>query len=135
RPKYRMPNTVKSICILADLNQAWRMFAPPPPTGGWFVIPGTLTDGTQIDLFKNGAPLNWTKPSKQEMFKNERWRRYMFSYVFGKNRVYWDDYGSYLCKSWNSDPLRDPKLKSLQIIFMARRTPPPGMSADYEEKL
>lgn len=132
---FTMPKVIRYICLTADLNQAWRMFAPPALSGGWFVVPGKLRDGTEIDLFNNGSAVNWEKPSLQDMFKNERWRRYMFSYVFGKNKNYWVDYGRYLCRSWNENRTDQKQLESLEIIFMARKTPPPGETADYQKKV
>lgn len=126
--KYRMPQPLRALCQLTHLEQAWRMFAPPAPTGGWFVVPGTLADGTEVDLFQQGAPVSWTKPPQRARFRNERWRRYMFNFVFGKNKAFWPDYADYLCRSWNARHAGEQQLQSLDIVFMARKTPPPGQT-------
>lgn len=130
---YRMPEALRALTHLAHLDQAWRMFAPPPPTSGWFVIPGTLKDGTEVDLFRQGTPVSWDKPPPRDRFRNERWRRYMFSFVFGKNKVFWPDYARYLCRSWNAGHAGLQQLESLEIVFMARETPPPGQTGIYEK--
>lgn len=132
---YKMPEALRVLTNLTHLEQAWRMFAPPPPTGGWFVIPGTLKDGTEVDLFRRGAPVSWEKPSRRAMFRNERWRRYMFNFVFGKNKAFWPDYAQYLCRSWNDGHAGLQQLQSLEIVFMARTTPPPGQAAAYQKKV
>ena len=133
--QYRTPEPVRALCQLVHLDQAWRMFAPPPPTGGWFVIPGKLKDGTEVDLFRRGAPLSWDNPPQRARFRNERWRRYMFNFVFGKNKAFWPDYARYLCRSWNDGHAGSQQLESLEIVFMARKTPPPGQAATYQKKV
>ena len=132
--RHRMPEPARALCQLAHLDQAWRMFAPPAPTGGWFVVPGTLKDGTEVDLFRRGASVSWAKPPQRLRFRNERWRRYMFNFVFGKNKAYWPDYARYLCRSWNAEHPGPRQLDSLEIVFMGRTTPPPGRTGAYEKK-
>lgn len=133
--KFKMPEPIRALSNLVHLNQAWRMFAPPAPTGGWFVIPGRLKDGTQVDLFRQGEPVVWTRPPSKAWFENERWRRYMFNYVFGKNKTFWPDYARYLCRTWNAAHTGQKRVESLEIVFMARKTPAPGQTADYVKKI
>ncbi len=132
---YRMPAPLKNICDLLHINQAWRMFAPPAMTNGWFLVPGKLADGNTVDLFRDGKKLDWTKPSASQMFPSERWRRYLFNHTYGKNKNYWPYYGEYLCRTWNATHSGPQRLQSLELIFMAKKTPPPGQVAEYTKRV
>jgi hypothetical protein len=44
------------------LEQRWDMFAAPPPAGGWFVIPGRLTSGAEVDLANMKPNISWRSP-------------------------------------------------------------------------
>src|SRR5687768_15665705 len=43
-------------------DQHWSLFAPAPSSNaGWLVIPATLANGSQIDLFRN-KPVSYDNP-------------------------------------------------------------------------
>jgi hypothetical protein len=118
--------------VLLRLDQYWAMFAPAPlDRDGWYVIPGRLRDHTQVDLFRNGAPVDYHVRNHDEIYAqypNERWRKYFMNLqtdTFIPQRLY---YGRYLCRWWNEGrPLDDPKLLlEFDIYFYERTTMPPG---------
>lgn len=111
------------------IDQEWNMFAPYPlKDDGWYIVPGTLSDGTNVDLFRDGKPVSWNKPAWIAIeYKNSRWIKYFFNLYqpgFVKYRRY---YAEYLCRAWNTSHI-DPKRKliNLQIIYMLEKTPLPG---------
>lgn len=121
------------------IDQLWNMFAPYPlKEDGWWVVPGRLADGSEIDLLnpQRGAP-DYRKPenyaTEQE---NIRWLTYrgrLWEKQYAAHRRW---YGRYLCRQWNDslaahDPAR--RLQSLQMIYMLERTPPPGETAQVEQ--
>ena len=110
------------------IDQRWRLFAPYSlKDDGWYVVPGTLKNGAQVDLFRKGATLTFRKPeSVFAIYKNERWRRYtlnLWQKDFSSLRPY---YARYLCRNWNSTHSKDQHLDTLEIIYMLEHTPPPG---------
>ena len=118
---YRLPTPVENFCRLAHLNQEWGMFVHPLGSG-WFVVPGTLQDGTEVDLLRGGASLNWEKPRLvSASFKNEHWRKYLFRLL--GNRGLALDYARYACRSWNADHGGGKRLESLEIVHMSRPRP------------
>ena len=130
--KYKMPDKIQSMCHILQLDQDWSMFSPYPlRDGGWFVIPGKLKDGTEVDLFNEGKPVTWDKPSLvSTTFKNSRWRQYMMNLwivTYQHHRLY---YGQYLCRDWNSKHSGDKQLDQFEIYFMLERTPPPDQKGD-----
>jgi predicted DCC family thiol-disulfide oxidoreductase YuxK len=123
------------------LDQSWSIFAPSPPKDdGWHIIPGKLEDGSEVDIFRNGNPVSWDKPSlgvRSAIYHNMQWRTYFINLnrAIGKNL--YPVYGEYLCRNWNSQHTGNKHLKSLEVYFMNERTVPPGeqQTVEKEEKL
>ena len=60
---FRMPERFYPIGQILGLEQRWAMFAPSPlKNDGWYVIPGKLKNGKEVDLFRNGKEITWAKP-------------------------------------------------------------------------
>ncbi len=102
------------------------MFAPYPLTDdGWYVIPGQLKDGTVVDLFRDGAPVSWEKPSLvSALYKNQRRRKYMMNLWkkrYANHRLH---YGRYLCRDWNSRHQEEKQLDRFFIYFIREETLP-----------
>lgn len=122
------------------IDQLWNMFAPYPlKEDGWWVFPGRLADGSEVDLLhpERAAP-DYRKPANYATEQeNIRWLTYrgrLWEKRYAANRRW---YGRYLCQQWNdgstvtSDPMK--RLQSLQMIYMLERTPPPGEATHVEQ--
>ncbi|PKB83221.1 MAG: hypothetical protein BZY88_02700 [SAR202 cluster bacterium Io17-Chloro-G9] len=105
------------------VDQKWNLFAPFPLTvDGWYVIPGKLSNGEEIDIFRAGERLFWEKPD--QVYENHRWRKYMMRLREKKHadqRLY---YGRYLCREWNGSHEEARKLENFKIYFVLERTLP-----------
>jgi len=130
--------TVSAVTITEDaralgrflgLAQYWTMFAPYPTNGStWFIIPGTLRDGREIDLLPallhddpNLLPeVDWEKPRNLRSYFNgeERWRKY-FEVLSGDH--YPDlllPFGQYICINWNNAHQDSPlELEAFDINY------------------
>jgi predicted DCC family thiol-disulfide oxidoreductase YuxK len=125
----RLGERQRLIGEILGLEQSWDMFAPYPlKEDGWYVIPGKLKNGTEVDLFREGKPVSWAKPQLvSATFKNFRWRKYMMNLwrpYYKNQRVY---YAQYLCRDWNARHQGTSQLAELEIYFMLEITLP-----DYE---
>ena len=130
-----MPDRYRWIGVATRTDQAWDMFAPYPlRDDGWYVIPGVLRNGQQVDVFRNGAPVSFEKPSSAAIaaqYKDERWRKYLMNLYLADYSDYRVHYGRYLCRRWNEGRVsNDPRLlDTFEIYFMMRtnvlRTQPP----------
>jgi hypothetical protein len=103
------------------LDQHWDMFSPKPPTDdGWFVLPGKLRDGTEVDVYRREIGVTFNKPEVvADMYPNNRWQKFMMNLWLKENedkRLY---YGQYLCRAWN-DGVKDPQkqLATFEIYFV-----------------
>lgn len=105
------------------IDQTWDMFAPSPlREDGWYVIPGKLRDGSEVDLFTGGKPVDWIKPpSLSAVYRNDHWRSYMMNLMldeYGPQPL--RDYASYLCREWNRNHAADKQVLSFDIVFMLK---------------
>ncbi|PSP86441.1 HTTM domain-containing protein [Halobacteriales archaeon QS_1_68_17] len=114
-----VPGGVQSVADPAD--RRWDMFAPyPPRADGWYVVPGRLESGRQIDAFQRG-PLAWDRPpDPARTYPTARWRKYL-----GNVRRADDDglrraFAAYLCRRWNADHSDD--LVGLAVYYVEQPT-------------
>ena len=131
-----IPRNMEWIALTTRLDQSFNMFAPAPLTDdGWYVIPGVLADGREINLFKNGPmlskpgffPVSYAKPDAlARMYPDQRWQKYLMNIAEKEHSEYRMDYGKYLCRTWNAHHERSEKLLTFKMIFMLEQTPPPG---------
>ena len=129
---YRMPPAVRTFSRVAHLDQGWRMFADPLPPTGWFVMPGKLKDGIEVDLWGGGAPVSWEKPEQVcAHWKGMRWRKYLFRLLANQKAA--REYARYLCRSWNAGHGGEQGLMSLEIDYMTIR--PDGSAGPYGKKV
>src|SRR5215207_774741 len=84
-----MPERILPLGDLLGLRQHWGVFAPAPTkTSGWYVIPGTLHGGQQVDLmpaalrndFDLREGVSWEKPEDVAYtLKNKYWSNYLYN--------------------------------------------------------
>lgn len=128
----------EKIALSLRIDQLWNMFSPYPLTDdGWYVIPGTLANGKEVDLFREGSPVNWDKPEDVSvLYPNERWRKYMMNLWLRENDAYRPYYARYLCQEWNDAHGAEEKLVKLKLIYMREDTLlPPNVSTPYPVEL
>ena len=124
--KWGMSQPWRTIAVYFRLDQKWNMFAPYPlKEDGWYVIPGTLRDGTRVDLFQDNSPPRWEKPDDvSATYQSQRWRKYMMNLWLAKyseQRLY---YGKYLCRKWNQNHRGEKQLMTFKIYFQMEKSLP-----------
>jgi len=115
---------LRSVGNLVGLHQSWELFAPfPAKDDGWYVIPGLLGDGRQLDLFRGGAELDWRKPKYIAFtIKNNRWRKFLEA--LRRKEPLRKGYAGYLCREWNRRHSGSETVQALDIIYMLEWTKP-----------
>jgi hypothetical protein len=132
--EFKMPERLDNLGTFLGLNQNWGVFAPNPlKTDGWYVIPGTLRDGRQIDLmpaaiykdFSLREGVSWEKPeSVPDTLKNKYWRKYLGEIRLSENEELRQPFARYICRQWNAHHTGDEQLAELQFVFMRETTLP-----------
>lgn len=124
-----IPAPIQTATLILRLDQYWNMFAPfPLKDDGWYVVDGTLLDGTPIDLQHDDkrGPVNFDKPTDlAASFPTESWRKYFLNLWLQDFEKYREFYAEYHCRRWNTTHTGEQRLKHLEIHFMREHTPPP----------
>ncbi len=109
------------------MEQSWNMISPEAlGLDGWFVMPGKLRDGTQVDAF-TGGPVNWSNPSAIAGYDpGARWRKYLRNLTKPGHDHNLHHYAKYLVRTFNTDRTIDKQLESFDIVFIQEATLPDG---------
>jgi hypothetical protein len=121
-----LPQRANFIASTFGIDQSWDMFAPCPlKDAGWHVVQGTLQDGSDVDLLRDGAPVCWDQPDLvSATYKNERWRKYLMN-LWGKDNIpHRALYARYLLREWNAEHKGKSAMESVELYFMRKRTQP-----------
>jgi len=120
-----VPDNTEWIANKLRIDQKWNMFAPfPLKEDGWYVIPATLRNGTEIDVynqgnFGEGKEVDYSKPANVAgIYDDERWRKYMMNLWDGGNTGYRPYFAKWLCSEWNSKHSENQSMDSLKIVFV-----------------
>lgn len=108
-------------------DQHWAMFAPRPMVDdGWYTMPALLSDGSKVDLFRDGAPLSADKPAYVPAgYANARWAKYymnLWQQRYAPYRRYLIDWKR---RAWNARH-PDRQATAVSLIFNLQISPPPG---------
>jgi hypothetical protein len=133
---FTLPERTVPLGKFLGLEQYWGMFAPSPTKeDGWYVIPGELRGGQEVDLMPitrddyGAHQVSYEKPQDvRATFKNEHWRKYLeniYNQDFADQRLY---FGQYICRQWNARHTGEQTLETFRIIYMLELTLP-----DYQQ--
>ena len=95
------------------------MFEAIPSKDGWYVTRAKLKDGSEVDLLRDGAAVDWKRPAfPATMYPNHYWqklfREMAYDDVQGFQRLR-PMVGKYLCRTWN---VRNPPEKQVMEFEM-----------------
>ena len=136
--RYLFPDQMSQIGWTLGLEQGWGLFAPRPGRlSGWFVMVGTLADGTKVDLYNGGGPVDTTRPELiSATYANGRWRKMITNLTAlspSGNPMYpplLPGYARYLSREWTREHGTANPLRVVEIIYMQELVMPPGEKAD-----
>ena len=136
RPSFALPLQV------FNLHQSFKVFAPRPPTEDYYVLmPGTLEDGSKIDVvpalryragrhFDHTEPPDWRQPTCHVCdLRTDRWAKLFENLMAGwgtdqakKPRVEAQrlTFGKWVCRTWNANHPKETKRQLLkwQLTFI-----------------
>ncbi len=153
-----MPAPAYPIGPFLGVYQNWVMFAPDPPKDdGWWVVPGELRGGREVDLMSvvrddyGLRGVSYEKPDSviATYNNNEHWHKYLeyittleytetpeeLSQLRADQREQRGNFAGYLCRAWNERHAGDETLEDLRIIYMREETPADRRPAGKAEKV
>ncbi len=120
------------------INQRWSMFAYPLFRDGWFVVTGTLANGSEVNLLNPDQKVTWEKPEiPSKIYKNQRWRKYhldLWLTTWNNSSPEMDNYVRYYCHAWNANNAGDTQLSKVRVSFMEEARLPDFKISPIEQK-
>jgi hypothetical protein len=118
-----VPEDAEQVLEVTQTDQYWRMFAPDPlGTDGWYVVPGTLENGTDVDVLYESR-VTWERPTNVDRtYPTARWRKYLRNVWSGSNRAHRSYFAEYLCQRWNRTHETD--VERVRLYYMAQDSQP-----------
>jgi hypothetical protein len=142
-----VPGVVRPIGFVLGLPQYWGMFAPyPVKSTMWFIVPGTLQDGRQVDLLPSVvednprlvAEVDWGEPSDVRATFNgeERWRKVFESLANSGDSDVLLSLGQYICRNWNGTNAGTPsQLMTFEIVELWEQTMEDNQRGPVQQKV
>jgi hypothetical protein len=104
------------------------MFDEAPSKDGWYVAVATLNDGRQVDLLRDGLPIDWRRPiNPPSVYPNHRWRKLFremafedaFGYQFFRKPV-----ASFLVREWNRRHSETEQIARFELVYNMEQSAP-----------
>jgi hypothetical protein len=126
------PRSVNPVAFGLRLDQHWSMFAPRPSSeDGWFVLRAGMSDGSEVDLLREGAPADSQKPALVSgTFKDARWQKLLTNVWLEEYRHLREPLGDAIARQWNATHGGLNQVVAWQLWFMLERTLPDGSTAN-----
>ncbi len=103
------------------LAQKWSMFDDIPSKNGWYVAAAKLKDGSDVDLLRHGAPVDWNKPPfPPGLYPNHRWRKCFREMSYADElgyQVFRAPVARFLCRHWNARAEPARQIASFDLIY------------------
>lgn len=115
----RTPEQVEGTVNPAE--HRWSMFAPEPRgTDGWYVVPGRLESGEEVDAFHQSA-VRWDRPSDEGLgFPSHRWLVYLLDLQRPGYETLRPAFAEYVCQRWNET--HDDDLTNVSVYYVRQPT-------------
>jgi len=130
------PAVVERIASLLHLQEGWAMFASVSPNQSWYLAPGTLADGSEVELLRRSLVLDWSKPANVQRAQGGfRWTLYLGNAIRrgideSAFRATYPALLNYFCRDWNARHGGTRRLTRVSILAVVESIGPPGSAAN-----
>jgi hypothetical protein len=130
-PHYPVPAQIDKVSRFLHLQEGWAMFASVGPYRTWYLAPGRLADGSEVEVLRR-APLDWTRPlDVQSAQRGFRWTLYLGNairrgLVEAPFQATYSPLLAYLCRDWNAHHQAGSRLEHVSLVAVAEMIGGPG---------
>jgi hypothetical protein len=130
-PHYPVPVQVDRVATVLHLQEGWAMFASVAPYRSWYLAPGRLADGSEVEVLRR-VPLDWTRPlDVQSAQRGFRWTLYLGNairrgLVDPPFQATYSPLLAYLCRVWNAHHGPGRRLEHVSLVAFAETFGGPG---------
>lgn len=111
-----LPVWLRAAVQATNLGQRWAMFGDVPRQRQWVYGRGTLADGREVDVLRNGRPLEDTLPAGGfTSLPHHRWHRLFWDLPNPERRVFSPSVAAAVAYDWNHRHPPDTQLTTLEI--------------------
>jgi hypothetical protein len=129
-----VPEPGEDVLDAVEMDQSWRMFAPDPThTTRWFVVSGTLENGTERDVFRDAAVRFERPPRAETTYPSARWRKYLTNVYSTDNENHRSYLANYLCDDWNRT--HETGVENVTVYQLYERTDPYNGTVEAEGRV
>ncbi len=135
---FSLPSELHTVGYKLDLDQNWNMFAPfPAQVHGWYVMPGKLIDGSEVNVLFKDEALSENKSDKlPNKHIGQGWVKFFVDYIRNSNYSYLvKSYAEYTCREWNTNTPIAKMLKSFEIYSFTQQTLPDNKLSEPRKSL
>lgn len=115
------PERWKPLTTTLGLAQRWGMFEAAPSKSGWYVARARLRDGSEVDLLRKGAAVDWAKPEfPTRLYPNGYWVKLFREMAYFDEQgyqVYRAPVARFLCRQWNESHLPDQQIEEFDFVY------------------
>ncbi|MFO0928905.1 MAG: HTTM domain-containing protein [Gemmataceae bacterium] len=133
-----VPNQFGQFGSVLGLEQGWGLFAPQPGRmHGWYLVVGVKADRSQIDLRRDGAPIDWDRPAFQTItYSNGRWRKLIMNLSAVLAYPYLlPGFTRHFYEEWNAHHEGADRVDAVEVYWMREFTVPPDEERPPVEKV
>ena len=121
-PKQLLPFTQTMGAL--RLVQMWNLFSPVPRSGtSWYVVEAYLADGSRVDLWREGNPVDFApRAVLSEEYPSHRHRTFLYHLAYNGHQSLRQQYLRVLAESWNSSHSEQKKVQWVRLVTIDRPT-------------
>jgi hypothetical protein len=101
------------------------MFASPLRADGWWVMPASLRDGSEVDFHTGNSPVRWEKPEEVAgTFSTPRVMKWLTYVWTPEHRDKIAGYAAWLRRDWNGRHDASRQVEAMRVHYMLEETSP-----------
>ncbi len=113
--------------VASLLHNRWNVFAGSDTVVVWEIMPGQLADGSVVDVWRRGAPVDWAMPQRRgggggllafgssTTTRGGRWRSFPLASSSDASEEELEEIYSYFCREWNNEWESEQRLPSSSL--------------------
>ena len=125
-----IPTAMKRVAEALVLRQRWAMFAREQPKNTWYVAQARLVNGKQVDLLRDGLPVE--HPTRSSRQPNHRWVKYLQGINKpGTPNIFRTIYAQHLFDTWNATHNEAEQIELLELLRFRQVIVPEGEGVHF----
>lgn len=120
RDEFKVPMPLYIAMRTLGFHWGWDMFARSDDNlDGWYILEAQLANGEVVDLLR-GSEMTLEKPPAGQMYRDQRWRRYIVDLYREEHEPAARALVQYLARQWNEK--NNAKVEKVVVHYMAEQT-------------